>query len=168
MYPKARVGYYVFGRTLNETLRIPVVAPLAVGAVMVAVALAIHSLAVIATVQLFRHEKKMGRAGSSTLMDVTIVFRVNALASFAHVLEIGLWAVVFMKCGEFRYFGTALYHSAVNYSTLGYGDIVMSPAWRMLGPIEAANGALLFGVSTAMIFAVIQGLVAIRYRDLEN
>jgi hypothetical protein len=43
---------------------------------------------------------------------------------------------------------------------------VMSPQWRMLGPIEAANGALLFGVSTAMIFAVIQGLAAIRYRDL--
>jgi hypothetical protein len=77
-----------------------------------------------------------------------------------------LWAILFMMCGEFRYFGTALYHSAVNYSTLGYGDIVMSPKWRMLGPIEAANGALLFGVSTAMIFAVIQGLAAIRYRDL--
>jgi hypothetical protein len=82
------------------------------------------------------------------------------------VVEINLWAILFMMCGEFRYFGTALYHSAVNYSTLGYGDIVMSPKWRMLGPIEAANGALLFGVSTAMIFAVIQGLAAIRYRDL--
>ena|ERR1700757_1685789 len=149
-----------------ESVRIPILVPLAVGAAVVALTLAIHALAVMATVQLFRREKISGRAGSSTLMDVSIVFRVNGFAFLAHLVEIALWAVLFMMCGEFRYFGTALYHSAVNYSTLGYGDVVMSPAWRMLGPIEAANGALLFGVSTAMLFAVIQGLVTIRYRDL--
>jgi hypothetical protein len=151
---------------LNENLRIPILVPLVVGALAVALTLAIHALAVLATVQLFRREKVAGRAGSSTLMDVSIVFRANGFAFLAHLVEIGLWAVVFMICGEFRDFGTAFYHSAVNYSTLGYGDIVMSPAWRLLGPMEAANGALLFGVSTAMIFAVIQGLVTIRYRDL--
>jgi hypothetical protein len=151
---------------LNESLRIPFLVPLAVGAALVAITLAIHSLAVLATVQLFRREKKAGRAGSNFLIDVTIVFRANGFAFIAHVVEIGLWAVLFMMCGEFRYFGTALYHSAVNYSTLGYGDIIMSQSWRMLGPIEAANGCLLFGVSTAMIFAVIQGLIVIRYRDL--
>jgi hypothetical protein len=147
-------------------IQIPALIPLAVGGVLVALTLAIHALAVIATVQLFRREKVSGRAGRSTLMDVSIVFRVNGFAFIAHVVEIGLWAALFMICGEFRYFGTALYHSAVNYSTLGYGDIVMSRSWIMLGPIEAANGALLFGVSTAMIFAVIQGLIVIRYRDL--
>jgi hypothetical protein len=138
------------------------------GAVLVALTLAIHALAVMATVELFRYEKVSGRAGSSVLMDVSIVFRVNAFAFIAHAVEIALWAVLFMMCGEFRYFGTALYHSAVNYSTLGYGDIVMSPKWRMLGPIEAANGCLLFGLSTAMIFVVIQRLITIRFRDLEE
>ena len=54
--------------------------------------------------------------------------------------------------------GTA-YHSAVNYTTLGYGDVIMTPAWRMLGPLEAANGMVMFGVSTAIIFVVIQRLV---------
>ena len=147
-------------------IQIPALIPLAVGAIVVALTFAIHSLAVMATVQLFRREKVSGRAGSSTLMDVSIVFRVNGFAFIAHLVEIALWAVLFMFCGEFRYFGTALYHSAVNFSTLGYGDIVMSPSWRMLGPIEAANGALLFGVSTAMLFAVIQGLILIRYREL--
>jgi hypothetical protein len=151
---------------LNESLRIPVLVPLAFGAILVALTLAIHALAVMATVQLFRREKTSGRAGSGIIMDFSILFRVNGFAFIAHVVEINLWAILFMMCGEFRYFGTALYHSAVNYSTLGYGDIVMSSEWRMLGPIEAANGALLFGVSTAMIFAVIQGLIAIRYRDL--
>ena len=73
----------------------------------------------------------------------------------AHLLEIALWAVVFIICGEFHDFGIAYYHSAVNYTSLGYDDVVLAPSWRLLGPFEAANGLLLFGLSTAMIFAVI-------------
>ena len=60
----------------------------------------------------------------------------------------------------------AFYHSAVNYTTLGYGDLLLTPSWRLLGPLEAANGALMFGVSTAMVFAVIQRLLLTRFEDL--
>jgi hypothetical protein len=73
-----------------------------------------------------------------------------------------------MICGEFSAFGNAFDHSAVNYTTLGYGNVVMSPLWRLLGPLEAANGMLMFGVSTAMIFTVIQRLVEARYVDLRE
>ena len=69
-------------------------------------------------------------------------------------------------CGEFQEFANAFYHSAVNYTTLGYGDLLMAPFWRLLGPLEAANGALMFGVSTAMVFAVIQRLLQARFEDL--
>jgi hypothetical protein len=71
-----------------------------------------------------------------------------------------------MLCGEFPAFATAYYHSAVNYTTLGYGDLIMTPAWRLLGPLEAATGMLMFGVSTAIIFAVIQRLILARFADL--
>jgi hypothetical protein len=54
----------------------------------------------------------------------------------------------------------------MNYTSLGYGDIVMSPAWKVLGPIEATNGLLMFGVSTAMIVAVIQRVIERRFPDL--
>jgi len=94
--------------------------------------------------------------------------RVVSYASLAHLVEIGLWALVFMICGEFRDFGTAFYHSAVNYTSLGYGDFIMSPAWRLLGPLETANGTLLFGVSTAMAFAVIVWLIQARFKDLKD
>jgi Ion channel len=77
-----------------------------------------------------------------------------------------LWAALFVICGEFKEFAVAYYHSAVNYSTLGYGDVIMSPSWKLLGPLEAADGALMFGVSTAMIFSVIQRLILARYTDL--
>jgi len=64
--------------------------------------------------------------------------------------------------------GIACYHSAVNYTTLGYGDIIMSPSWRLLGPLEAASGILIFGVSTAMIFAAIVRLTQERFADLRD
>ena len=86
----------------------------------------------------------------------------------AHLIEIAWWAILFIFCGEFREFGTAYYHSAVNYTTLGYGDLLMTPAWRLLGPLEAANGMLMFGVSTAMIFAVMQRLIQARFADLRD
>ena len=57
-------------------------------------------------------------------------------------------------------FAVAFYQSAVNYTTLGYGDIVMSPRWRLLGPMEAANGTLAFGWSTAVIVTVVIRLEA--------
>ena len=93
---------------------------------------------------------------------------VVAFAFVAHLLEIAVWAVVFLLCGEFPEFGTAYYHSAVNYTTLGYGDVIMTPSWRLLGPLEAANGALMFGVSTAIIFAVLLRLVEARFVDLRD
>ena len=64
--------------------------------------------------------------------------------------------------------GGDLLHSAENYTTLGYGDVVMSPSWRLLGPLEAADGMLMFGISTALIFAVISRLVETRLHLSEN
>ena len=53
------------------------------------------------------------------------------------------------------------------YTTLGYGDLIMTQSWRLLGPLEAANGMLMFGVSTALIFALIQRMLQARFKDLE-
>jgi hypothetical protein len=86
----------------------------------------------------------------------------------AHLIDIAIWAVLFLVCGEFSDFGTAYYHSAVNYTKLGYGDLIMTPSWRMLGPLEAANGMLTFCVSTAIIFAVIHRLIQTRFADLRD
>ena len=142
--------------------------PLAVGAVAAVGTMFIHALPLRATVDFVRHEKTLRRTGIGFWSDVGIVARVLAYALLAHLVEMALWAVLFVICGEFPQFGTAFYHSAVNFTTLGYGDVVMTPAWRLLGPLEAANGVLMFGVSTAMIFAVIQRLVHARFTDLDD
>jgi hypothetical protein len=143
-----------------------VLIPLAVGVGPIVCTLLIHALAVNVSINFIRLERRLGRAGVSFWIDVAIVTQATLFASVAHLLEIALWAVLFLVCGEFTTFGAAYYHSAVNYTTLGYGDVVMSPSWRLLGPLEAANGMLMFGVTTAMIFALIQWLIQIRFMDL--
>src|SRR5262245_28098572 len=71
------------------------------------------------------------------------------------LVRIALWAGAFVLCEEFADFEEAFYHSAVNFTTLGYGDIVMSRHWRLLGPLEAVNGSLMLGLSAAMLFTVL-------------
>jgi hypothetical protein len=123
---------------------------------------------VVVVVNLARLEKRGGRMGKSLWFDIVIVGRATGLALLAHLIEMAVWAFLFVMCGEFADFGTAYYHSAVNYTTLGYGDMVMSASWRLLGPLEAANGMLLFGVTTAMIFTIMLRLVEARFEDLRD
>jgi hypothetical protein len=153
-------------RTMPQTHSVALLIPLVVGGGAVLSTLFVHALALMLSVNFFRYERKVGRAGTRFRIDVGIVTLVLSFAFVAHLLEIALWAGLFLVCGQFQEFGIAYYHSAVNYTTLGYGDIIMSPAWKLLGPLEAADGALMFGVSTAMIFALIQRLMLERYKDL--
>jgi hypothetical protein len=122
--------------------------PLAVGIIAVECTIFVHVIALATTVNLFRYEKRLGRLGADALNDLAIITLVISVAFVAHLAEIGLWAV--------------------NYTTLGYGDILLSPAWRLLGPLEATNGVLMFGVSAAVVFAAIQRLVLARFQDLRN
>jgi hypothetical protein len=128
----------------------------------------IHAMPVGGTIWFVRRERKIGHAGRDFWTDTSIVVPVILLAMVAHLIEIALWAIVFLLCGEFADFGTAYYHSAVNFTTLGYGDVLMSPHWRMLGPLEAATGMLMFGVSTAQVFTVILKLAQTRFADLRE
>jgi|SRR5271163_1034435 len=148
--------------------RIAIALPLAVGAATVLCTTIIHALPLSATIKFVRREKDRGHLAKSFWIDMGIVALAIFSALVAHVLEMALWAALFVVCGEFSDFATAFYHSAVNYTSLGYGDIIMSPKWRMLAPLETANGMLLFGVSTAMIFALIQRLVEARFVDLKE
>jgi Ion channel len=142
--------------------------PLIVGIGATSVTIIVHALAVGATVHFVRHQRRLGRAGRGFLLAVGIIAVAVMFALAAHLIEIALWALVFLAVGEFSSISAAFYHSAVNYTTLGYGVVVMSPAWRLLGPIEAADGMLMFGVSTALIFTVIQRLVQTRFPDLRG
>ena len=151
---------------MTQNHQFAILPPLIVGAGAVACTIFIHALALAATINLVRYERKRGRAGSGAVIDLAILMLVISFAFVAHLIEIALWAALLVLCGEFQEVGIAYYCSAVNYTTLGYGDVLLTPSWRLLGPLEATNGALMFGVSAAMVFAVIQRLALARFKDL--
>ena len=95
----------------------------------------------------------------SRFWDILLLSAVMTLTLFGNIVQMGIWAALFMLLGEFGDFETALYHSGVNFATLGYGDIVMSERWRLLGPLEAANGILMFGVSTAVMTTAVMDVL---------
>jgi hypothetical protein len=114
-----------------------------------------HALALAATGHVLRHEKRLGRAGAGSLIDLAIVALAILFAFVAHLIEIALWAVLLIICGKFRKVGNAFCHSAV----------LLTSSRRLFGPLKAANGALMFGVSTEMVFALIQRLFRARLED---
>jgi hypothetical protein len=100
------------------------------------------------------HQDRETRMFSIILLSVVML-----LMLFSNFVQMCIWALLFMLLGEFSEFGAALYFSAVNFATLGYGDIVMTDRWRLLGPLEAATGILMFGVSTAVMTAAVMDVI---------
>ena len=147
---------------------VAILLPLAVGGIAAACTIFIHALAVGATVNFVRREKRLGREGLGLWSNLAIVALAMSYVLVAHLIEMALWAELFVICREFKEFGIAYYFSAVNYTTLGYGDLIMSPAWKLLGPLEAADGTFMFGVSTAIIFAVMVRLIQAQFEDLRK
>ena len=87
---------------------------------------------------------------------LVVINGVMLLLVIGNLGQIAIWALMFQVLGEFDQFGTAFYHSAVNFGSLGYGDIVMSDEYKLLGALEAINGVLMIGVSTAVLMTVFQ------------
>lgn len=109
------------------------------------------------------HERRV-----SQWMDILLLSVAMLLMLLGNLAQMVIWAVLFLLLGEFGDFATAMYHSAVNFVTLGYGDIVMSARWRLLGPLESVNGILMFGVSTAVMTAAILDVVKHRTAQLKQ
>ncbi len=86
----------------------------------------------------------------------------------ANMLQVAVWAQLFMLLNEFEVYADAFYHSAVNFSSLGYGDIVMSEERRLLGALEAGNGVLMFGLTTSVLFALIQSFLRRKFKAAEQ
>jgi len=77
----------------------------------------------------------------------------------ANLLQIALWGFLFVGLGEFEEIYPAVYHSAVNFTSLGYGDVVMKQEWKLLGPLEAANGVLMMSMTAAAMTAILQNII---------
>ena len=140
--------------------------PILLGTVEVILDLVIQSFTVALVFRLMRGQRLKGRLGQSFFGDTMNLAGAMVILFLGHLVQIALWSVPFRIFGEFSDLQTAFYHSAVNYTTLGYGDIVMSAEWRILGPLEAASGVLMFGVSTATFLSIMRDLFSRRLQEI--
>lgn len=72
-----------------------------------------------------------------------------------HLVDVALWAFLYTGGHALPDLEVALYFSAATYTTVGYGDIVLPPGWRLVGGIEALTGILMCGWSTGGFFSVV-------------
>lgn len=82
--------------------------------------------------------------------------RLMLLLATVAIAQMALWAGLYRVLGEFGSFEEALYFSGVTFTSLGYGDLTLSPASRLLAPIEALVGLLMLGISTALFSGALQ------------
>jgi hypothetical protein len=142
--------------------------PLVIGMPVVVVNVIIQVIVVARVVRYLARKFAANTAETANVREHGILVSVAILLFSGHLAQIGVWATVFRALGEFDGFATAFYHSTVNFTTLGYGDIVMSERWRLLGALEAGNGVMMFGASTALFFAVLTKLLNRRIKMIQK
>ncbi|MBB3179300.1 potassium channel family protein [Variovorax sp. Sphag1AA] len=126
-----------------------------VGGIVCVLNIAIHALVMTTAVHVAHREGSKKRANPSLFLIVVMIPTVSILM-ITHALEVFVWSLVYTLVGAAPANTDMLYFAFVNYTTLGYGDVVPVADWRLLGPLTAMNGVLLFGWSTAVIFEVLR------------
>src|SRR5262249_19191092 len=74
-----------------------------------------------------------------------LLLALFVLIVLLHLIQVGLWAVVYWRAGELPTLETAVYFSLTTYTTIGFGDVVLGPGWRVLAGIEGLGGIILIG-----------------------
>jgi hypothetical protein len=117
--------------------------------------IAIHAVLMAAVVWAARRTIGTGLLRQQARLITVMTCSVSVLMA-AHVVEVLVWALAYMLVDAAPRGADPYYFAFVNYTTLGYGDVIPVEGWRLLGPVTAMNGVLLFGWSTAVIFAVLR------------
>ena len=116
----------------------------------------IHAVSMILSIRILKshHGGKLKQQLQSTR--IYWVIGIILLMFLAMVLEAVVWASTYILIGALEHFEQALYFSMVTFTTLGYGDVTLENQWRVLGSFEAANGIIMFGWTTAIVFFAVQ------------
>ena len=101
------------------------------------------------------------QAAHTWIQLVLVTWAVVAILTAAHLIAILVWAVSYYMVGIVPDPHDTFYFAFANYTTLGYGDIMPVKRWRLLGPMTAMNGMLLFGWSAAVIFDVLRTITRV-------
>ena len=130
-----------------------------VGGGVSVVNIAIHAFVMTILVWVARAVSADNKSHPALFLMTVMISTVSVLMA-AHAVEVIVWALAYLIVGAAPPGAGFGYFAFVNYTTLGYGDIVPVERWRLLGPITALNGVLLIGWWTADIFEVLRRALA--------
>ena len=100
-----------------------------------------------------------------SLFLITVMIPTVSVLMVTHAVEVVVWSLAYSMVDAAPADANLVYFAFVNYTTLGYGDVVPVERWRLLGPITAMNGVLMFGWSTAVIFEVLWKVLELMESD---
>ncbi len=127
-------------------------------AILSTLTLAIESAGMAVLIHWVRAYFARGIRIQSLWQTAVLMTRFTSVTILLHLLQIVLWTVFYrLRC--FRSWEPSFYFSATSYSTVGYGDVVLPPVWRLLGPTEAIMGVLMCGISVSALFAIATRLI---------
>lgn len=143
-------------------------ANLGLGALLAVVTVLIHFWGLLLLSHMMRVNRHRLRPQAGRLRQSAVLLLIVLAIFVLHSAQIWVYALVFLMLDEFRTLEGALYFSTSSFTTVGFGDLVLSPRWRVLGAIEAANGWILFAWSTAFLIAVTSRLRLLEHEWLES
>lgn len=138
---------------------------LLVACTLMALCVTIHAAGVTGALRSLRGT---GAAGQTFWSSLRLFIGLAVWIVLLHLSEIAVWAWAYVKGGAMSDMQTALYFSAVTYTTTGYGDVVLLPPWRLQGGVEALTGILMCGWSTGFFFAMVNRLYEARPNALAS
>jgi hypothetical protein len=107
----------------------------------------------------WRHE--LSEVAGNFLLMTLLLSGVTTFLFLGMMVQVSLWALLFIAVGEVDDIWVSMYFSMVNFTSLGYGDITLSPNRAILGPMEAANGILMLGLCTSALFSLLRQLTPV-------
>ena len=144
------------------------IANLALSALLVIVTVTVHFLGITALLSLLRRHGRQLVVHESVLRQGFIIVFVMISLLFIHTVEIWIYALTYHWLGALKDFETALYFSTSTFSSLGYGDVVLLPQWRIFAAIEAPNGLILIAWSTAFLISMMSRMRAMEHDWLDQ
>ncbi|MBL8223905.1 MAG: two pore domain potassium channel family protein [Chromatiales bacterium] len=126
---------------------------LLVALALMALCVAIHAAGVTSAVGWLR--SRFPGASRTYWATTALLSGIAGWAILLHLVEIAVWAIFYVWQGGMPDLPTALYFSAVTFTTTGYGDLVLPEPWRLVGGVEALTGIIMCGWSTAFFFAIV-------------
>ena len=130
-----------------------------VGASIGALNIVVHALLTVSTIRVARSVAARSTYHPWWRLFAIMIATVLMLMA-AHMTEVFVWSTAYAVTNAAPDGADLTYFAFVNYTTLGYGDITPVARWRLLGPMTAMNGVLLFGWSTAVIFEVLRKTIS--------